>query len=322
MSGSIPSSAIDHHAVRRASLIAVVFIVLLRLAIGWQLFYEGIWKISTQPTAKPWTAEGYLKNSAGPFRETFRNLVDDPDGLDQLDFARQSAFLDSWVANFIRHYGNLDEGQTKRLDKLLNDQKIKLEETLVKNRDWAGDEKLGVVGEIAIYRGMVEKYNRRLKAARLDFEREHLEKSWAELQGKYKQLTGPVNEITAELQTQARKLLNFEQLRRGSLPQLPRKVEQIDKQSMWALTIFGGLLILGLFTRLSALGAAGLILLFYLAMPPWPGVPEPPGPEHSLIVNKNLVEVLALLAIAALPTGRWLGLDAWIHRFILRGKTV
>lgn len=308
-------------SVRQASFLACALIVILRLAIGWQLLYEGLWKFNTQPTAKPWTAEGYLKNSAGPFRDTFRNMVDDPDGLAKLDFAKQSSYLDAWVANFARHYGNLDQAQTDRLNRVLAAQKKKLEELLVKNKQWVGDEKLGIVGEIQIYKGMVEKYNQRLNAASLDFEREHLEKSWSDVQDKYKQLVGPVDEITRELQGEARKLLTIDQLRKGAFPQLPLKVTQIDVQTMWALTIFGGLLILGLFTRLSALGAAGLITMFYLAMPPWPGVPEPPGPEHSFIVNKNLIEVLALLAIASLPTGRWLGLDSWIHRFILRSKT-
>jgi len=59
----------------------------------------------------------------------------------------------------------------------------------------------------------------------------------------------------------------------------------------------------------------------YLTIPPWPGVPQPAGPEHSLIVNKNLIELIACLALAGLPSGRWIGLDALIHRFVLRGKT-
>ncbi len=322
VSGSIPSPSSAAPNVRQISLLAIIFLVVLRLSIGWQLFYEGIWKINTLPTAKPWTAEGYLKNSAGPFRDTFRGMIDDPDGLDKLDFAKQSAYLDSWVANFIRHYGNLDEAQTKRINRVLEVQKQKLEDLLVKNKNWVGDQKLGIVGEIEVYRGMLEKYNQRLKAAHLDFEREHLEKSWSDIQEKYKQLIGPVDEITKELQTEGRKLLNTDQLRTGSIPQLPRKVDQIDQRTIWSLTVFGGLLILGLFTRLASLGAAGLILLFYLAMPPWPGVPEAPGPEHSFIVNKNLIEVIALLALAVLPSGRWLGLDAWIHRFLLGGKSV
>jgi hypothetical protein len=29
-------------------------------------------------------------------------------------------------------------------------------------------------------------------------------------------------------------------------------------------------------------------------------------------VNKNLIEIIALLAIAALPTGYWFGIDSWV----------
>jgi len=52
-----------------------------------------------------------------------------------------------------------------------------------------------------------------------------------------------------------------------------------------------------------------MLLNFYLVLPPWPGVPQPAGPEHAFIVNKNLIEIVALLGIAALPTGSWFGLD-------------
>ena len=45
---------------KRMSLLAIVLIVLLRIAIGWQFLYEGIWKYDTLSTPTPWTAEGYL----------------------------------------------------------------------------------------------------------------------------------------------------------------------------------------------------------------------------------------------------------------------
>jgi hypothetical protein len=35
-------------------------------------------------------------------------------------------------------------------------------------------------------------------------------------------------------------------------------------------------------------------------------------------VNKNLIEALALLAIASLPTGKWLGLDALVAKLFSR----
>ncbi len=46
------------------------------------------------------------------------------------------------------------------------------------------------------------------------------------------------------------------------------QLQQINLTTMWGLAICGGLLVLGLFTRLAALGGAALLALFYLSMPP------------------------------------------------------
>ena len=89
-----------------------------------------------------------------------------------------------------------------------------------------------------------------------------------------------------------------------------------DWLTIAGLTCLGLLLIAGLFTRFSAFMAAIMLFSFYMAMPPLPGYPEAAGPEHSLIVNKNLIEVIALLAIAALPTGYWFGLDGLLGKLL------
>ncbi len=48
-------------------------------------------------------------------------------------------------------------------------------------------------------------------------------------------------------------------------------------------------------------------------MPPWPGLPPSPMAEgHYFIVNKNLIEMLACLALVFIPTGHWIGLDAML----------
>lgn len=97
----------------------------------------------------------------------------------------------------------------------------------------------------------------------------------------------------------------------GPVTLATKPIDQVDKITIYALLILGGLLITGLFSRVAALAGACMLLSFYLAMPPWPGVigfQELPGPEHSYIVDKNLIEVFALLAIASLPTGRWFGI--------------
>jgi hypothetical protein len=57
----------------------------LRVGIGWQLLYEGMWKINTLGTQSPWTSDGYLKSAQGPFRNFFRAMAGDPDDKSWLD---------------------------------------------------------------------------------------------------------------------------------------------------------------------------------------------------------------------------------------------
>jgi hypothetical protein len=53
----------------------------------------------------------------------------------------------------------------------------------------------------------------------------------------------------------------------------------------------------------------------YLTHPAFPWFPLPPNTEgNPVFVNKNVIEGLALLALATMPTGRWMGLDALIAR--------
>jgi uncharacterized membrane protein YphA (DoxX/SURF4 family) len=105
-------------------------------------------------------------------------------------------------------------------------------------------------------------------------------------------------------------LLSQQQLAAGPVPEPMTPIRSINLQTMWGLTIIGGLLVAGLFTRLAAIAGAGLLTMFYLAAPPWPGTPPEVGIEHNFIVNKVFIEVVALLAFASLPTGRWFGVDA------------
>src|SRR5262249_36304451 len=78
----------------------------------------------------------------------------------------------------------------------------------------------------------------------------------------------------------------------------------------WGLTLIGACLLLGLFSRTACIAGALMVLSFYLAMPPWPGLLDNPKAEgHYLIINKNLIEMLALLTLATTASGKWAGLD-------------
>ena len=104
---------------RRLALSAVVFLVVLRIAIGWQLLYEGLWKIGTLETPSPWSSAGYLKNSQGPMRATFRNMAGDPDELGWLDYDTVVARWNDWADRFRSHY-QLDDKQAESLRRLMD----------------------------------------------------------------------------------------------------------------------------------------------------------------------------------------------------------
>jgi uncharacterized membrane protein YphA (DoxX/SURF4 family) len=398
----------------RLSGIAVAFLILLRVAIGWQFVYEGLWKLNTFATAKPWTSAGYLRASRGPMRDVYRRMTGDPDDLHWLDYDEVSANFDGYRTHFLAHYPNVTDEQKSQLDTLLDgpaqfsvrldhlpagmkfegalkkvisfdpeskqlsvdgkmhllprerlelekqaralkgaakadvDRFVKAIDALFKLSSHLSykerlaillkidPERVGLVyrddktkevveerkGKIAEYKELLSRYNEQLPRARQTFELKHLDTQWDEIQKLRSDLVAPVRALDTDLRQDARKLLTVDQLARGPVPEPWTPQQRIDHATIWALIGLGCLLIIGLFSRLAAIGGAVLLLSFYLAIPPWPGVEdlESAGPEHSFIVNKNLIEVIALLAIASMPTGRWLGLDQLLSRAFRRRK--
>jgi thiosulfate dehydrogenase (quinone) large subunit len=99
----------------------------------------------------------------------------------------------------------------------------------------------------------------------------------------------------------------------------PNLLANADFITMWGLTFVGALLILGLFTRLASLGGIGFLLLFYLCNPPFVGYfYSIPSEGSYLIVNKNLVELCALVVIFVTGSGRFAGIDRILHGFFHR----
>jgi thiosulfate dehydrogenase (quinone) large subunit len=99
----------------------------------------------------------------------------------------------------------------------------------------------------------------------------------------------------------------------------PNLLANADLITMWGLTLVGLFLILGLFTRLASLAGIGFILLFYLCNPPFVGYFYSIPTEGSyLVVNKNLVELSALVVILLTGSGRFAGLDRILHALFAR----
>src|SRR5262245_61076311 len=117
-----------------------LFLVLLRLAIGWHLFIEGVTKLESfavgpTGTSKPFSSRGYLQQSQGPLGPFFRGIAGDPDSVlsARLDYATLSpgrqgrdavpAALkheyDDYLRRFSQHY-TLTTDQEKQAKGLLD----------------------------------------------------------------------------------------------------------------------------------------------------------------------------------------------------------
>jgi uncharacterized membrane protein YphA (DoxX/SURF4 family) len=89
----------------------------------------------------------------------------------------------------------------------------------------------------------------------------------------------------------------------------------INNANSIGLTLIGIALILGLFTRFASWSGAGMLLMYYLAYPPFGGYSYGALAEGNyLIVNKNLIELFALVALALTQSGDFFGLDIIRHR--------
>ncbi len=92
-----------------------------------------------------------------------------------------------------------------------------------------------------------------------------------------------------------------------------------DFLNAWGLTAVGVALILGALTRTACVAGIVLMLLYYIAMPPF--VAAELGWQvsgHYLLIDRNVIEALALAVIIFFPTGQRFGLDRILPQLIAR----
>ena len=93
--------------------------------------------------------------------------------------------------------------------------------------------------------------------------------------------------------------------------------DAMDRAVMFGLSAIGFCLMIGFCTRLACLGGAAFLVNVILTTYPVPGVyPEiPPMVGNFMFVSKDVVELLALLFLAFVPSGRWGGLDYFLWNY-------
>ena len=97
-------------------------------------------------------------------------------------------------------------------------------------------------------------------------------------------------------------------------PYAKSRMDVMDLAVMFGLSAIGLCMILGFCTRLACLGGAAFLVNVILTTFPVPGIyPEMPSMVGNfMFVSKDVVELLALLFLAAIPSGRWGGLDYFL----------
>jgi uncharacterized membrane protein YphA (DoxX/SURF4 family) len=318
-----------------------IFLVLLRLAIGWLFLFEGIEKVQSVqlgPTAsnKPWTSAGYLAQSSGPASSFFHWQAGgdaDEKALERLTVPAEGvspALKQDWedyLQRFADHY-RLDDDQRAKA-------RQKLDESLVKAREWLTDTthrkeldkdtsfpgaaftpRKTPVQRITEYRAKVEEYRRdqeqALPAFGEDVYQARLRTKKADA-AKLRQ--GLLDDLDAPLRKSLEEVLTPEQKKEEPVTAaVPPVLRWTDRLVSYGLVVIGACLLLGLLTRLNCFAGALFLIALYLAIPAFPWSPENIKAEgHYLFVNKNLITALALLALATTRSGMWFGLDGVVQ---------
>lgn len=277
------------------------------VGFDWQYVHEEVLRVPPPPEGEAFSSLAYLQGAAGPFRPLFRGLVPDISGLQRLTVESTHARIDQRYGQLLRHFESAGKPFT-------GEQRSRLAagRDAIKTSIAATLNDPAVQVRLADYRALQARVHGDESGLTATFSRERIDADRKKLDAVAGELLEVANEPLAELAVRAQSIATVDQLGAGPIPQPPSPAAWVDRGIKIALTAIGGCLLLGLFTPVAALAAAAQLAMFYVASPPWPGLPAAALGGHFLYVDRNLIELLAALVIAATATGRWAGLDAYV----------
>jgi uncharacterized membrane protein YphA (DoxX/SURF4 family) len=322
-------------------LLAVVALVVLRLALGCHFLYEGLWKITHRDE---FSAAPFLSQAKGPLANLFYAMTPDlygqerlkvvagPDGKKTID---STAITDRWDRirrEFLDFYrpasptdaaSNSDQAAAYRkleqaADQAYHQFRDHLDEYFRENaadiaayfdslNRFLSDKERGQGAPYQNQRRWQRMMDLRAEAAQWIKEVEEQEKAF--VGSLYGLLEYP--EKPGEVERTGRYHGKPVPMPATGNPLGGERIEQINFAVTYGLTAIGLCLVLGFCTRLAALGGAAFMAFVVMTQPAFPTIypPDPAVVGHALLVNKDFIELVALLVIAAVGAGRWGGLD-------------
>lgn len=277
----------------RIGLLAMLAILCLRLAIGWHFYREGADKL----ISGDFSSAGFMKVATGPLTPLFHWFVWDLDGRARLD---REGTLDAWNQYRERvaaHYG-FDEQQVAKAKEVFKLRELQYVTLLDDNAE-----------DIDTYfRGLERRDKYRQEAGRMEVAslREQVQTIEGELTKDLNGWLTAIDTMWKGLEKDLNALATPEQAKRGhlALGKPGRKLMDtvfIDQIIPTFDLIVGILLILGLFTRITSLAAAGFLAMIVATQ--WPGAPG------AIPAHYQIIEMFGCLVLAAVGAGRFAGLD-------------
>jgi uncharacterized membrane protein YphA (DoxX/SURF4 family) len=313
----------------------VLALVLLRLAIGWHFFSEGLEKIGRDPETgrfkTTFSAAPFLAQARGPLVGFYHSLA--PDGHDwqtllavphqnrpltaaemeaEEKAAGKPAPYQAWVDRVVEDWRavlaaatavpGLTEAQIHRAKQAfeLRQQELK---------DYLASESTAVA-EYQHELWRLGEWRAKPEADSVPFQEERIAKKTAETSATAKPWVAQVDELEQRFLSDLREILTPEQRAEAATMASMKGALTSPEQSRlnWVnlgatvLTIGVGIcLLLGLFTRLASVAGALFLLSIIATQPPW-------LPDAEPIIYQT-VELAGLLVLAGTGAGRWLGLD-------------
>lgn len=324
----------------RYSLATMAALVLVRLAIGWHFYSEGISHVR-DPV---WSSEGFLRAAKGPLADHYHALLPDFHGwqttlrdsvnADRAPLATEPPNYQQFLQEFGKRY-SLSKDQTANSQRLLawgarasnelkrylddfrqhyglsDVQAAEAEEVLQRRQhqimEWLGDNLKAIEDHLHEWR-RVEEEERQPTAENLPFQKKRISDKLAGLKKESAAWIAKLTSIENAYRDDLADLLTPEQSVRGAVAGYRSRMQTIDLVTKYGLTAIGACLVLGLFTRLASLAGAAFLLSVALSQPFW-------LPETTPTYNQ-IVEMFTLLALATTHVGRWGGLDFFIHYLV------
>jgi uncharacterized membrane protein YphA (DoxX/SURF4 family) len=303
-------------------------LVVLRLSLGCHFLYEGWWKITN---SREFSAEPFLLQAKGPAAKFFYAMLPDIDGRERLGKVdAQNHLVVSQGESWANDWEQLHKRVVARY-KLSPEQKAQVDGITDRYTGALKDYLHEHHGEIVAYFDSLERFDEAEKTRETGFGNDaayYRKRTWDRRQDLRKEVNVWLADLDAMGASHEKELWNVlddDQKARGPIisawnPLHWNKIQRINFLVTYGLTAIGLCLMLGFFTRLSALGGAAFMVFILLTQPPWPSIypPAPPVVGHALLVNKDFIELVALLLVATTAVGRWGGLDYFIHHWFVR----